>query len=49
MLTKKKCPRCGSEDIEIISSGDVNNFMCKNCGYAGNMEDKMPIMEGENE
>ena len=26
------CPNCESESFEII---DENNFMCKNCGYAG--------------
>jgi len=36
MLTKKICPNCGSKEVQLIGVGDRANWMCKDCGHAGN-------------
>lgn len=40
MIKKKVCPKCGSENVEVVSSGDSNNFMCRECGYSGSCLEK---------
>lgn len=35
MLTKKFCPRCGSEDVDLVAGGVSGTFMCRNCGFSG--------------
>ncbi len=46
MLTKKFCPNCGSEDVDMIAGGITGGWMCRNCGYSGIFPEK-PIIEGE--
>ncbi len=45
MLSKRVCPNCGSEDVEMIGSG---KFMCKNCGYSGEFPEKEILGREEN-
>ena len=37
MITKKNCPKCGSDDVISVSKGMVGSNMCRNCGFVGNM------------
>ncbi|PXY71322.1 hypothetical protein CXX78_01660 [Candidatus Parvarchaeota archaeon] len=37
VLTKKFCPRCGSEDVHMIAGGITGSWMCGNCGYTGSI------------
>jgi ribosomal protein L37AE/L43A len=43
MITKKRCPQCGSGEVEMIGSGA---FMCKACGYSGSVHET-PLVGGE--
>ncbi len=40
MITKKTCPKCGSEDVVMISTGMAGAWKCRNCGFTGNMIEK---------
>jgi len=46
MLAKKVCPKCGSDDVVVLSKGSMNVWKCRNCGFVGNMIDK-PIVGKE--
>jgi transposase-like protein len=35
MISKKLCPRCGSENIYLVGGGETSNYMCKDCGFNG--------------
>jgi len=37
MITKKFCPRCGSEDVEMVAGGTMGTFICKNCLFSGSV------------
>ena len=41
MITKKFCPRCGSEDVHMIAGGTTGQWMCKNCNYIGSVLEKV--------
>ncbi|MDO8460434.1 MAG: hypothetical protein Q7S74_04955 [Nanoarchaeota archaeon] len=45
MITKKICPTCGSFDLMPVAGGLTGIWMCKECGYSGNMIEK-PIIGG---
>ncbi len=47
MLTKKFCPRCGSEDIELVAGGIGGIFMCTNCGFSGSVFPEKEIVGRE--
>jgi ribosomal protein L37AE/L43A len=40
MITRKTCPKCGSDDVVMISTGMAGTWKCRNCGFAGNMIEK---------
>ena len=33
MIGKKFCPRCDSEDIEVVAGGTTGMWMCRECGF----------------
>ena len=35
MVSKKFCPRCGSEEVEMIAGGITGTWMCRKCGFSG--------------
>ena len=35
MITRKFCPRCGSEDMMLAAGGTMGTWACKKCGYIG--------------
>lgn len=37
MLTKKFCPRCGSENVQVIAGGIIGTWMCADCGFSGSV------------
>ena len=37
VLTKKFCPKCGSEDVQMIAGGITGSWICKNCSYSGSV------------
>ncbi len=45
MITKKTCPRCGSDEIVIIDR--AGTWMCKHCRYAGRDVEEEEIIGGE--
>jgi ribosomal protein L37AE/L43A len=50
MISKKFCPLCKGEDVEMMAGGVTGSWMCKKCGYNGIMPEKEFIGgEGENE
>ncbi len=46
MISKKVCPRCGSEDVYMAAGGITGGWICKNCGYSGGIIEK-EILGGE--
>ena len=40
MIAKKFCPRCESEDVEMIAAGTTGTWMCRNCGFTGIFPEK---------
>ena len=47
MLTKKFCPRCKSENVEMIAAGVTGSFMCRDCGYSGSIFPEKEIFLGK--
>lgn len=47
MITKKFCPNCGSNDVELIAGGITGSWMCRNCGYSGSVFPEKPILGRE--
>ncbi|MBI2452410.1 hypothetical protein HYV50_05030 [Candidatus Pacearchaeota archaeon] len=47
MITKKFCPKCGSEDIQMVAGGLIGSWMCKNCGFSGSIFPEKPIIVSE--
>ena len=37
MITKKICPNCGSNEVDMIAGGITGSWMCKECGYSGSV------------
>jgi len=37
MLSRKFCPKCGSEDVMMIAAGMTGSWMCKKCGFTGSV------------
>ena len=50
MISKKFCPRCKSENVELAAGGMTGIFECQNCGYSGSIfpEKLMTDREMEN-
>lgn len=46
MITKKTCPKCGSQDVLPAYKGITESWICRNCGFTGNMISK-PIIGRE--
>ncbi len=47
MITKKFCPNCGSNDVELVAGGITGSWMCRNCGYLGSIFPEKPILGRE--
>ena len=47
MITKKFCPRCGSDDVDMIAGGIIGAWMCRKCGYSGSIFPEREIVGGE--
>lgn len=47
MTGKKFCPRCGSDDVEMVAGGITGSFMCNNCGYSGSVFPEKEFVGGE--
>jgi transposase-like protein len=47
MNGKKFCPKCNSEDIELVAGGVTGNYMCRNCGFSGTLFPEKEIIGGE--
>ena len=45
MVSKKNCPKCGSESIDFYAGGLTGIYHCKKCGYSGAIivEEDTPI------
>lgn len=43
VISKKFCPNCGSENVDLIAGGTIGMWMCKNCGYNGSVFPEKPI------
>ena len=37
MISRKFCPRCESENIEMVAGGIIGSFMCEDCGFSGSV------------
>ncbi len=35
MLSKKRCPKCGSSEIDFYAGALTGVYHCKRCGYVG--------------
>ena len=46
MITKKTCPKCGSQDVNLTMKGMMELWTCRSCGFTGNMISK-PIIGRE--
>jgi|SRR3989344_1701067 len=49
MITRKICPRCGSDDVQMIAGGTIGMWMCKKCGFSGSIFPEKPIVGSESE
>ncbi len=47
MITKKFCPNCGSDDVQMIAGGTIGTWICKNCGFSGSIFPEKPIVGSE--
>ncbi len=47
MLSIKFCPRCNSEDIQMVAGGIIGTWVCKNCGYSGSIFPEKEIVGSE--
>ena len=47
MLTKKFCPKCKGENVDMIAGGTVGSWICRDCGYSGSLFPEKPILGGE--
>lgn len=43
------CPRCGSDDVQMIAGGTIGMWMCKKCGFSGSIFPEKPIVGAEDE
>ena len=41
------CPRCGSDEVEMIAGGITGSWMCRNCGYCGSVFPEKEIVGKE--
>lgn len=44
MLSKKFCPKCGSDEVEMIAGGTTGTWMCKKCGFSGSIFPEREIL-----
>ena len=44
MLGKKFCPRCESEDVEMVAGGLIGMWICTKCGFSGSIFPEKPIV-----
>jgi len=49
MVGKKFCPRCQSEEVQMIAGGTVGTWMCKKCGFSGSVFPEMEIVGSNQE
>lgn len=47
MLSKKFCPECESENVQMTAGGITGEWMCGDCGYSGIFPEKTLIAEGK--
>jgi ribosomal protein L37AE/L43A len=40
MILKRFCPKCKSEDVDMVASGLIGTWMCNECGYTGGFPEK---------
>ena len=46
MLNKKFCPNCRSEEVMMVAGGITGTWMCKSCGFSGNIFPEKEILGG---
>jgi ribosomal protein L37AE/L43A len=47
MLSKKFCPKCGSEDVHLVAGGMTGTWVCKKCKYTGTLFPEREIIGRE--
>lgn len=47
MLSKKICPRCKSENVQMVAGGTTGTWMCEDCGYSGSIFPEKEIVGGK--
>ena len=47
MITKKICPECESENVELVAGGIIGGYMCKDCGFLGNIFPEIQILQNK--
>lgn len=46
-LSIRICPKCGSDDVQMIAGGTIGMWMCKKCGFSGSIFPEKPILGKE--
>ncbi len=49
MISKKFCPKCKSEDVEMVAGGITGSWVCGNCGFMGTVFPEKEIIGSEGE
>ena len=47
MMNIKFCPRCKSENVEMVAGGITGTWMCRECGYSGSIFPEKEIVGSE--
>ena len=47
MLKIRICPRCGSENVQMVAGGIMGMWMCADCGFSGSVFPEKEIIGGE--
>ena len=49
MISKKFCPKCKSNNVEMASGGVTGSWVCMDCGFMGTIFPEKEIVGSEGE
>ncbi len=47
VLKVRICPKCGSDDVQMVAGGAIGMWICKKCGFSGSIFPEKPILGSE--
>jgi ribosomal protein L37AE/L43A len=47
IMSVKMCPKCESEDVQMMAGGTTGTWMCKKCGFYGSIFPEKEILGKE--